>query len=168
MTFFNKKEDVIKIELTPYGRRSLLKGKFKPTYYTFLDDNILYNSEYAGFSENSVVAKDRILSNTPYMRPQTNYKGVESSINSEASKLSDNFRDDNITEVDNFDDFKEVLENKGGFISAYWDGSDETENKIKDLTKATIRCIPESDNNPGKCVFSGKPSLQRVLFAKAY
>ena len=79
-----------------------------------------------------------------------------------------NFRNNNITEVDNFDDFKKILEDKGGFISAHWDGTDETENKIKDLTKATIRCIPEENNNPGKCVFSGKPSSQRVLFAKAY
>ncbi len=79
-----------------------------------------------------------------------------------------NFRNNNITEVDNFEDFKETLENKGGFISAHWDGTDETENKIKDLTKATIRCIPYEKNSPGKCVFSGKPSPQRVLFAKAY
>ncbi|MDC2975339.1 proline--tRNA ligase [Bacteroidota bacterium] len=79
-----------------------------------------------------------------------------------------NFRDNKITEVDNFEDFKKTLENKGGFISAHWDGTDETENKIKDLTKATIRCIPEENNIPGKCVFSGNPSSQRVLFAKAY
>ena len=79
------------------------------------------------------------------------------------------FRDENITRVDTFDEFKEVLENKGGFISAHWDGSSETENKIKELTKATIRCIPESANNEsGSCVFSGNPSSQRVLFAKAY
>ena len=79
------------------------------------------------------------------------------------------FRDGNITKVDSFDEFKEVLENKGGFISAHWDGSSETENKIKELTKATIRCIPESTNNEsGNCVFSGNPSSQRVLFAKAY
>jgi len=79
------------------------------------------------------------------------------------------FRDENITKVDSFDEFKEVLENKGGFISAHWDGSSETENKIKELTKATIRCIPESTNNEsGNCVFSGNPSDQRVLFAKAY
>ena len=79
-----------------------------------------------------------------------------------------NFRDNNITEVENFEDFKTTLENKGGFISAHWDGTDETENKIKDLTKATIRCIPDENNIPGKCVFSGNPSSQRVLFAKAY
>ncbi len=79
------------------------------------------------------------------------------------------FRDNLITEVDNFNDFKEILDNKGGFISAHWDGSVETEEKIKTETKATIRCIPLSNKKEdGKCVFSGKPSKQRVLFARAY
>ncbi len=79
------------------------------------------------------------------------------------------FRLENTTKVDSFDEFKEVLKNKGGFILAHWDGSAETENKIKQLTKATIRCIPlDSDKATGKCVFSGKDSDQRVLFAKAY
>ena len=78
------------------------------------------------------------------------------------------FRNENITIVENFDEFKDVLENKGGFISAHWDGSDETESKIKELTKATIRCIPIGQQESGKCVFSGNPSIQRVLFAKAY
>lgn len=96
MTFFNKKEDVIKIELTPYGRRLLSKGQLTPVYYSFLDDNILYNSECAGIEESGYLAKDRILNETPYLRPQTNYKGVESSINALASKLSDNFLDDNL------------------------------------------------------------------------
>ncbi|MEZ5024170.1 MAG: His/Gly/Thr/Pro-type tRNA ligase C-terminal domain-containing protein [Chitinophagales bacterium] len=79
------------------------------------------------------------------------------------------FREDNITKVDTFEEFKEVLEGKGGFISAHWDGTTETEKKIQELTKATIRCIPL--NNPqedGKCVLTGNPSIQRVLFAKAY
>ena len=90
---------------------------------------------------------------------------IQSNLYSSALK----FRDENITEVDDFDDFKHILETKGGFISAHWDGTDETENKIKELTKATIRCIPEDGEfYSGKCVFSGKPSSQRVLFAKAY
>jgi prolyl-tRNA synthetase len=90
---------------------------------------------------------------------------IQSNLHQRALK----FRDENITRVDTFVEFKEVLENKGGFISAHWDGSSETENKIKELTKATIRCIPESSNNEtGNCVFSGNPSIQRVLFAKAY
>jgi len=67
------------------------------------------------------------------------------------------------------DAFIEVLENKGGFISAHWDGTAETEEAIKNLTKATLRCIPnDSAEEAGKCVFSGKPSKKRVLFAKAY
>ncbi|MGB8376232.1 MAG: proline--tRNA ligase [Salegentibacter sp.] len=79
------------------------------------------------------------------------------------------FRKEHTTKVDSFDEFKEVLKKKGGFISAHWDGTSETENKIKELTKATIRCIPfEGEKEPGKCVLTGKPSAQRVLFAKAY
>lgn len=79
------------------------------------------------------------------------------------------FRDEHITEVDTFDDFKETLKTKGGFISAHWDGTSETEEKIKELTKATIRCIPfEKNKVSGKCMITGKDSAQRVLFAKAY
>ena len=75
----------------------------------------------------------------------------------------------NITEVDTFDEFKDIIENKGGFVSAYWDGTTETEEKIKELTKATIRCIPENVKfTEGKCVLTGKPSKNRVLFARAY
>jgi len=80
-----------------------------------------------------------------------------------------NYRDTHITEVENFDEFKAVLKTKAGFISAHWDGTAETEQKIKELTKATIRCIPMNNNlEDGKCVYSGQPSTQRVLFAKAY
>ena len=79
------------------------------------------------------------------------------------------FRNDHITEVDTFDEFKKVLESKTGFISAHWDGTNETEDKIKEITKATIRCIPlEGEVKAGVCVYSGKPSKRRVLFAKAY
>jgi prolyl-tRNA synthetase len=79
------------------------------------------------------------------------------------------FRDSHITLVDSFEEFKNVLERKGGFISAHWDGTEETEAKIKELTKATIRCIP-TDETPeeGVCFYTGKPSKGRVLFAKAY
>ncbi|MBZ9651800.1 proline--tRNA ligase [Psychroflexus montanilacus] len=79
------------------------------------------------------------------------------------------FRDSHITEADTFDEFKELLNTKGGFISAHWDGTAETEEKIKELTKATIRCIPlEGQKESGKCVFTGNNSARRVLFAKAY
>ena len=79
------------------------------------------------------------------------------------------YRNSHITEVNSFEEFKDVLESKAGFISAHWDGSSETEEKIKDLTKATIRCIPLNRvEQEGICVFSGAKSLGRVLFAKAY
>jgi prolyl-tRNA synthetase len=80
-----------------------------------------------------------------------------------------NYRDTHITEVNSFDEFKSILDNKGGFVSAHWDGTAESEDKIKDLTKATIRCIPLGRvKEVGSCVFTGKPSVGRVLFAKAY
>jgi prolyl-tRNA synthetase len=79
------------------------------------------------------------------------------------------FRDDHITEVNSYKEFKEVLNTKGGFVSAHWDGTDATEQRIKDETKATIRCIPLNPvPDPGTCVVSGKPASFRVLFAKAY
>ncbi|MGB0895717.1 MAG: proline--tRNA ligase [Flavobacteriaceae bacterium] len=79
------------------------------------------------------------------------------------------YRDTHTTEVSTFEEFKDALETKGGFISAHWDGTEETEDQIKELTKATIRCIPlDAVNEAGTCVFSGKPSQKRVLFAKAY
>ncbi|MFN8326339.1 proline--tRNA ligase [Flavobacterium sp.] len=80
-----------------------------------------------------------------------------------------NFRNTHITEVNSFEEFKDVLENKTGFVSAHWDGTPETEEKIKELTKATIRCVPlDRVEEEGKCVFSGAKSTGRVLFAKAY
>ena len=79
------------------------------------------------------------------------------------------YRDAHITKVDNWQDFEKALDGEGGFISAHWDGTAETEESIKQKTKATIRCIPL--NNPqeeGKCILTGKPSKERVLFARAY
>jgi len=80
-----------------------------------------------------------------------------------------NFREEHITKADSYDEFKELLDGKTGFISAHWDGTPETEQKIKEETKATIRCVP-LDNvlEDGICIYSGKPSIQRVLFARAY
>ena len=80
-----------------------------------------------------------------------------------------NHQKTHITIVDNFDDFKTVLNEKGGFVAAHWDGTVATEEKIKQLTKSTIRCIPDAyKKESGKCVFTGAPATQRVLFAKAY
>lgn len=79
-----------------------------------------------------------------------------------------NFRDSMTRTVDTYDEFKEGIE-KGGFILAHWDGTTETEEKIKEETKATIRCIPlDGDKTPGKCMVTGKPSAQRVIFARNY
>ncbi len=79
------------------------------------------------------------------------------------------YRATHTTEVNDFEEFKEILNTKGGFVSAHWDGTAETEEKIKDLTKATIRCIPlDRKEEEGSCVFTGTKSAGRVLFAKAY
>ncbi|WP_343485634.1 proline--tRNA ligase [Allomuricauda sp. d1] len=80
-----------------------------------------------------------------------------------------NHRETHITKVDSYDDFKKVLEEKGGFIAAHWDGTAATESKIQEETKATIRCIPLNvENEEGKCMVTDNPSPYRVLFAKAY
>ncbi len=107
-----------------------------------------------------VIAKEEIV----------NYiKELLESIQNDLFNKALDFRNKHITEVNSFEEFKEVLENKTGFISAHWDGTSETEEKIKDLTKATIRCIPlDRKGQLGKCVFSGENSSGRVLFAKAY
>ncbi len=79
------------------------------------------------------------------------------------------FREDNTHTVDSWEEFKDVIENKGGFVLAHWDGTSETEERIKTETKATIRTIPlEAANEDGKCIYSGKPSNKRVVFAKNY
>ena len=101
---------------------------------------------------------------------------LASHVNKILSKIQSNlfdralaFRESHTSVCDSYEDFKKVLQTKGGFISAHWDGTEETEIKIKQETKATIRCIPiDTEKEEGKCIYSGKPSAQRVLFAKAY
>ncbi|RQO32005.1 proline--tRNA ligase [Taibaiella sp. KBW10] len=79
------------------------------------------------------------------------------------------FRESNIRQADTWEDFMKTLEEQSGFISAHWDGTPETEEKIKELSKATIRCIPlDNPQEEGKCILTGNPSTQRVLFARAY
>ena len=78
------------------------------------------------------------------------------------------YSEDNTREVNSYDEFKEEIE-KGGFLLCHWDGTTETEERDKAETKATIRCIPlDGDKTPGTCIFTGKPSKQRVIFARAY
>jgi prolyl-tRNA synthetase len=107
-----------------------------------------------------IISMDNVYQYVPQM-----LKTIHDSIYERAK----NFRDSMITPVNSYEEFKEVLDTKGGFISAHWDGTGETEERIKAETKATIRCIPL--NNPqeeGKCILTGKPSKERVLFARAY
>ena len=79
------------------------------------------------------------------------------------------YREEHTTEANSYDELKELLDGKAGFVSAHWDGTPETEQKIKEETKATIRCIPlNNKQEDGVCIYSGKPSKQRVLFARAY
>ncbi len=90
---------------------------------------------------------------------------IQTNIYNRASR----FRDDKTTEVNSYDEMKRILDEKGGFVSAHWDGTVETEQAIKEETKATIRCIPlDAKEEAGMCVYSGKPSARRVLFARAY
>jgi len=103
-------------------------------------------------------------------------EGIEIYIQQLLSDIQENiynkafaFRNEMTTPVETYDEFKDVLQNKGGFISAHWDGTSETEQKIKEETKATIRCIPfDQVPEEGKCIYSGQPSKGRVLFALAY
>ncbi len=80
------------------------------------------------------------------------------------------FREENTYEANSWDEFKDIIKNKGGFVMAHWDGTSETENRIKDETKASIRSIPldYDESEEGKCIYTGKPSKGRVVFAKAY
>lgn len=79
------------------------------------------------------------------------------------------FRNENIRKADTWDEFVQILDHQAGFVAAHWDGNGETEEKIKELTKATIRCIPlDNPQEAGKCILTGNPSTQRVLFARAY
>ncbi|MGZ3959610.1 MAG: proline--tRNA ligase, partial [Flavisolibacter sp.] len=82
---------------------------------------------------------------------------------------ADRFRQEHITRADSWQEFEKLLDEKGGFISAHWDGTAETEEAIKEKTKATIRCIPlDNPQEEGRCILTGKPSVERVLFARAY
>jgi prolyl-tRNA synthetase len=117
-----------------------------------------------------IARRDILEKNTISIDETVDY--VEKTLNEIQESLfnkSMEYRDTHITKVNSFDEFKEVLESKGGFISAHWDGTSETEEQIKNLTKATIRCIPNNaEKEDGICVFSGSKSERRVLFAKAY
>ena len=111
------------------------------------------------------LTKEFVSQKDIYTKVENLLQEIQNSLLEKATK----YRNDHITEVDTFEEFKEVLETKGGFISAHWDGTVATEKEIKNLTKATIRCIPlDAKEEEGKCILTGKKSNRRVLFAKAY
>lgn len=109
-------------------------------------------------------------------KQQVSFEGLPATIKNLLDEIQDNiynralaFRNENIREADSWEEFVKLLDEKAGFLSAHWDGTGETEDKIKELTKATIRCIPVNNKmENGACILTGKPSTQRVLFARAY
>lgn len=123
-------------------------------------DNGTYELARRDTLEKETVAENEVVS-----RIETLLKDMQKAIYNKALA----YREAHITEVDTYAEFKTVLEEKGGFISAHWDGTAATEDRIKEETKATIRCIPIAvEKESGNCMVTGKPSKERVLFAKAY
>ena len=123
----------------------------------------------AGLAENSAVRGCMVIKPYGYAIWEKMQAALMDEIQQNIFRKALDYRNSMITKVDTWDEFVDVLENKGGFISAHWDGTVETEVAIKDATKATIRCIPmDAVEEEGKCVFSGKPSHRRVLFARSY
>ena len=123
-------------------------------------DNGTYEVARRDTFEKETVKSDEVVAKIEFLM-----EDIQTNIHNKALE----YRRTHITEVDSYEEFKEVLENKGGFISAHWDGTPETEELIKEQTKATIRCIPiDVKMEAGVCMVTGKPSTNRVLFAKAY
>lgn len=117
-----------------------------------------------------VARRDTLTKETITLENIDNYiEELLKTIQKDIYKKALSFRNENITKVDTYEEFKRVIEEKGGFISAHWDGTEEEEEQIKEETKATIRCIPlDTEEEVGVSLISGKPSQRRVLFAKAY
>jgi prolyl-tRNA synthetase len=123
-------------------------------------ENSTYEVARRDTLEKETVPMDEVVSKIEFLM-----EDIQKNIFSKAFE----YREEHITEVQNYDEFKKVLETKGGFIAAHWDGTTETEDRIKEETKATIRCIPfGGDSSEGSCMVTGEPSKQKVLFAKAY
>ena len=141
-------------------------------------------TEVVRFGVKQGITKIRITGGEPLVRKDlpklirmiSELEGIEDYIENLLENIQNNifkkaydYRAEHTTKVDTYDEFKEVLNNKGGFISAHWDGTPETEDLIKNETKATIRCMPlEYEEEEGVCIYSGKPSSRRVLFALSY
>ncbi len=116
-----------------------------------------------------VMRRDTLEKSTVPMEGIVDYvAGLLDDIQNNIYTKARNFRDSHIYEANSYEEFKELIE-KGGFVMAHWDGTTETEERVKEETKATIRCIPlDGDPTPGTCIFTGKPSARRVVFARNY
>ena len=114
--------------------------------------------------------RDTLVKETiPAEKIISHIKGLLDDIQKNIYRKALEFKKENTFYVDSWDEFVDIMENRGGFVMAHWDGSTETEEKIKQETKATISCIPcDSPEEQGKCIYSGKPSNKRVLFARSY
>ncbi len=111
----------------------------------------------------------KVKTTVPVEGVETYIKDLLEQIQLDMFNKAKQFREERIFKTDNWDEFLQLLDTKGGFISAHWDGTAETEDKIKELSKATIRCIPlDNPQEDGKCILTGNPSKERVLFARAY
>lgn len=117
-----------------------------------------------------IARRDTKEKNTVSLNGLSNYiQNLLEEIQQNIFNKAKQYRDEHVTPANSWDEFVQLLDTKGGFIAAHWDGTGETEDKIKELTKATIRCIPlDNSAEEGVCILSGKPSAQRVLFARAY
>jgi prolyl-tRNA synthetase len=123
-------------------------------------DNGTYEVARRDTFEKETVKADEVVAKIEFL-----LEDIQTNIHNKALE----YRKTHITEVNSYEEFKEVLESKGGFLSAHWDGTAETEELVKEQTKATIRCIPiDAKEEAGVCMVTGKPSSKRVLFAKAY
>ena len=151
-----------------YGNRTMILSSFFIGLYV---TNFLQNA----FFENNTM---EVMRRDTLEKETRSCDGIEEYVQQLLEDIQNNiyqkalnYRNEHIVKVDSYDDFKEQIE-KGGFILAHWDGTPETEDRIKEETKATIRCLPfdadEESLTPGKCMVTGKPSARRVLFARAY
>ena len=130
-----------------------------------------------GYFESGEIAPYEVARRDTLTKESMQLEGVEATINALMDEIQANiyqkaldFRAANTIQVDTWEEFKQKIE-EGGFLLCHWDGTPETEEKIKEETKATIRCIPLDTNvimEEGKCIYSGKPSKQRVIFARSY
>ena len=155
-----------------YDNRTTLKPGFKFNEYELkgvpvriaIGPNDLENGTF------EIARRDTLTKETVSKEGIVDYlTGLLDQIQKDMFNKALEYRNTHITEANNFEEFKDLLDNKGGFISAHWDGTPETEEQIKDLTKATIRCIPlDRKEEAGTCILSGLQSAGRVLFAKAY